>query len=96
MITHISAAPGASNGFRNLWNRVADALDTAVGHTVLALAARFGIAGIFLMSGRTKVDGWLSMNDIAVALFADEYKVPILSPGRTRRGVGVARPAARY
>ena len=32
------------------------------------------------MSGRTKVDGWLSVSENAVALFADEYRVPLLSP----------------
>jgi putative oxidoreductase len=62
------------------WNRVADALDRWIGHPLLALAARFAIAGIFFMSGRTKVEGWLSVSDSAIALFADEYKVPLLAP----------------
>jgi putative oxidoreductase len=62
------------------WNRVAGALDRWIGHPLLALAARFAIAGIFFMSGRTKVEGWLSVSDSAIALFADEYKVPLLPP----------------
>jgi putative oxidoreductase len=67
-------------GPRAAWNRVADALERSIGHSLLALAARFAVAGIFFMSGRTKVEGWLSVSDSAVALFADEYKVPVLPP----------------
>ncbi|MBF8301444.1 MAG: hypothetical protein HW394_1814, partial [Acidobacteria bacterium] len=51
-----------------------------VGHSVLALAARFGIEGIFFMSARTKVEGWLTVSDNAIALFAEEYKLPLLPP----------------
>ncbi|MEW6691199.1 MAG: DoxX family protein [Pseudomonadota bacterium] len=65
---------------RSLWNRVAALLESLVGHWLLALAARFAIAGIFFLSGRTKVEGWLTVTDSAVALFADEYKVPLLPP----------------
>jgi putative oxidoreductase len=59
---------------------VADALEHRIGHSLIALAARFSIAGIFLLSGRTKVEGWLTVSDTAIALFADEYKVPLLPP----------------
>jgi len=62
------------------WNRIAGSLEALVGHSLLALAARFGIAGIFFMSARTKVEGWLTVSDNAIALFADEYKVPLLPP----------------
>jgi len=65
---------------RGAWNRVAATLEGLVGHSLLALAARFGIAGIFFMSGRTKVEGWLTVSDNAIALFADEYKLPLLPP----------------
>ncbi len=71
------AQPG---GLRGAWNRLAAYLEGLVGHSLLALAARFGIAGIFFMSGRTKVEGWLTVSDNAIALFADEYKVPLLPP----------------
>jgi putative oxidoreductase len=71
----------ATTGPRALYNRLAQWLETWVGHDFLALAARFGIAGVFWLSGRTKVDGWLSVSENAVALFEDEYKVPVLSPG---------------
>jgi putative oxidoreductase len=70
----------SSSGLRAACNRIADTLDTWVGHSLLALAARFAIAGIFFLSGRTKVEGWLTVSDNAVTLFAEEYKVPLLSP----------------
>ena len=70
----------ATTGPRALYNRAAHWLETWVGHDLIALAARFGIAGIFWLSGRTKVDGWLSISESAVALFEDEYKLPVLSP----------------
>ena len=65
---------------RGAWNHIAATLEVLVGHSLLALAARFGIAGIFFMSARTKVEGWLTVSDNAIALFADEYKVPLLPP----------------
>lgn len=73
----LGAAPG---GLRAAWNRVADALERWIGHSLIALAARFAIAGILLLSGRTKVEGWLTVSGTAIALFADEYKVPLLPP----------------
>jgi putative oxidoreductase len=70
----------ATSGPRALYNRVAQWLETWIGHDLIALAARFGIAGVFWLSGRTKVEGWLTVSENAVALFEDEYKVPVLSP----------------
>lgn len=40
------------------------------------LATRLWIAKVFFMSGLVKIKSW----DTTVALFADEYKVPILPP----------------
>lgn len=47
---------------------------------VAELTLRLGIAAPFWLSGRTKVDGLLTVNDGAYFLFAEEYKVPILPP----------------
>ena len=41
---------------------------------------RAGIAAVFWQSGRTKVEGWLSVTDNAIALFRDEYKLPLVPP----------------
>jgi putative oxidoreductase len=67
-------------GLRGLLNRLADVLTRLVSADVLALVARVGIAAVFFYSGRTKVEGLLSVTDNAIALFADEYKLPLLSP----------------
>jgi len=73
-----SAPPGA--GLRGLHNRCVAALGTWIGHDLLALSARFGIAAVFWLSGRTKVEGLLTVSDGAVALFSEEYRVPLLAP----------------
>lgn len=65
---------------RDRINRIAETLERLIGHNLVAAACRFGIAGVFFLSGRTKVDGLLIVNDNAVALFADEYKLPLISP----------------
>jgi putative oxidoreductase len=70
----------AAHGPRALYNRVAERLTAWIGDDMIALVARFGIAGVFWQSGRTKVEGWLTVSDNTVALFADEYHVPLLSP----------------
>jgi putative oxidoreductase len=65
---------------RALYNRVAQRLTAWIGDDLTALVARFGIAGVFWQSGRTKVEGWLTVSDNTVALFANEYRVPLLPP----------------
>ena len=73
-----SAPPGS--GLRGVHNRCVAALGTWIGHDLLALSARFGIAAVFWLSGRTKVEGLLTVSDGAVALFLEEYRVPLLAP----------------
>lgn len=70
----------SATGLRGAWNRVADRFAAVIGHGLLALAARVAIAAIFFFSGRTKVEGLLTVSDNAYALFRDEYKVPLLPP----------------
>ncbi|MCL4745940.1 MAG: DoxX family protein, partial [Burkholderiaceae bacterium] len=65
-------------GIGALWNAAALRLQALVGDGLLALVARLAIAGIFFMSGRTKVDGLLSISDSAYYLFAEEYKLPLI------------------
>jgi putative oxidoreductase len=67
-------------GLRAAYNRLAGRLEAVIGHDLLALAARLGVAGVFWLSGRTKVEGVLTVSDNAVALFADEYRLPLLPP----------------
>jgi len=77
--TATTAGPSTA-GWRGAWNRVADWLTSLIGHGVLALMARIAVAAIFFLSGRTKVDGVLTVSDNAYTLFRDDYKVPLLPP----------------
>jgi putative oxidoreductase len=65
---------------RDAWNRIAEAGSAWITHSLLALVARVALAAIFFQSGRTKVEGLLTVTDSAYALFAEEYKVPLLPP----------------
>jgi putative oxidoreductase len=46
-------------------------------HDLIALVARFGVAGVFWQSARTKVDG-LTITDTTYLLFREEYRIPLL------------------
>jgi putative oxidoreductase len=72
-------APGASTSVHSpvfqFARRVLRALD-AVPYTLLAIPLRLAVATVFWNSGMTKLANW----DAALALFTDEYKVPLLPP----------------
>jgi putative oxidoreductase len=46
-------------------------------HDLIALAARFGVAGVFWQSARTKVEG-LTITDTTYLLFREEYRIPLV------------------
>lgn len=46
----------------------------------LLIVARIGIANVFWMSGRTKVEGFLTLKESTFYLFENEYHVPLLPP----------------
>ncbi len=46
--------------------------------TLVSLAARLFISATFFLSGRTKVDGFLSLKDSTFFLFEHEYDVPLI------------------
>lgn len=79
MNTATAATPPLA-GIRGHWNRAADALSALIGDSLIALSARVGVGAVFFLSGRTKVEGWLTVNDTAYALFREEFKVPLLPP----------------
>jgi putative oxidoreductase len=60
------------------FNRLAGLARRALPDDLLALVARLGIASVFFLSGRTKVDGILHITDGTYSLFADEYKLPLI------------------
>lgn len=56
------------------WSQLNAALDSL--QPLAALAARMYVAQVFFLSGLTKLRDW----EITIALFTEEYKVPLLSP----------------
>ena len=75
----VTATPPATS-LRLRWNELADRVGSWIGHDLIAVASRFAITAIFWLSGRTKVDGLLTVNDTAYTLFREDYKVPLLPP----------------
>jgi putative oxidoreductase len=65
---------------RQRWEDIADLASRVIGHSFLALVARFSIAAIFFMSGRTKVSGILTITPGTYTLFREEYKIPVIPP----------------
>ena len=67
-----------------LWRKpldlFADRAETVLPLSLLLLVQRLGIAAVFFMSGRTKVDGLLTVNDSAFELFRYEYALPLVPP----------------
>lgn len=74
------SSPSRTGGLTALHNRIADRIGQWIGHDLIALTARIGIAGTFWLSGRTKVEGVLTVSENAIALFQEEYRLPLLSP----------------
>lgn len=66
--------PGLIQRFTAFWQVLNGALDSL--QPAAALLARLYIAQVFFLSGLTKLRDW----ETTVALFTDEYKVPLLSP----------------
>lgn len=94
-LTNAAAAPGDARGRQRLarWLRLAIGWLERIPYSAIALLARFAIAAVFWNSGQTKVKGleinfvtgefhlgWPALSDSAVALFRDEYRVPLLPP----------------
>lgn len=73
-------ADDRSRIFRARWNQLAEWLTRIVSHDLLAMATRVGVAAIFFYSGRTKVEGFLTLTDGAHELFRTEYRLPLVPP----------------
>lgn len=67
-----------------LWRKpldlFADKAETVLPSSLILLVQRLGIAAVFFMSGRTKVDGLLTVNESAFELFRYEYALPLVPP----------------
>jgi putative oxidoreductase len=53
-------------------------LSRVIPGSALLLVARLGIAAVFFQSGRTKVEGFLTIKDSTYDLFASEYALPLI------------------
>lgn len=65
---------------RGRWSTLTDRLEKWIGHDLLALVGRLSIAAIFFQSGRTKVEGFLTVTDGTYELFRSEYRLPLVPP----------------
>ncbi|GGC64998.1 DoxX family protein [Undibacterium terreum] len=55
-------------------------LQSLLPDTLLLLVARIGIAATFFLSGRTKVEGFITIKPLAYELFRSEYALPLIPP----------------
>ncbi len=69
-----------TTGWRAPFGLIAQVSGRALPQSLLLLIGRLGIAAIFFLSGRTKVEGVLHITDSARSLFETEYRLPLLSP----------------
>ena len=76
-MTDTSAAPPRA-GIAALMDRCTPLAETLMPAWLLGLIVRLGIASVFFLSGRTKVDGGLHITDGTYYLFAEEYRVPLI------------------
>jgi len=68
-----AAAPRVSQS-----DRIAELARKILPMSLLLLVMRLGIAAIFFLSGRTKVEGWFTISDSAYELFEYEYALPLV------------------
>jgi putative oxidoreductase len=71
-------------------DRAATRLTVLVPDALLLLVARLGIAGIFFLSGRTKVEGLLTITPATYELFRTEYALPLIPPAIAAVGATVS------
>jgi putative oxidoreductase len=76
MMTSRAAAPA----WRALFDLLASTAASLLPISLLLLIQRLGIAAVFFFSGRTKVDGLLTVNETAFELFRYEYALPVIPP----------------
>ncbi len=80
MITDAASRPlpGGTSGLIPSLARLRDLLE-AIPLSLILLCARIFPAAVFWQSGETKVAGW-QVTDSAVALFQEEYRLPLVDP----------------
>ena len=74
------ATQARSPSWRAPFDLLARTAESLLPGSLLLLVQRLGIAVVFFMSGRTKVDGILTVNDTAFELFRSDYALPLVKP----------------
>lgn len=72
------AATPVSDSFRKGLHSLVTLIENAIPQWALSLIIRGGIASVFLLSARTKVEGSLTITDGTYFLFAEEYRLPLI------------------
>lgn len=76
MVTVAARAPSWGSPLR----RFARLVEQAIPAWLIPLLQRLGIAAVFFLSGRTKVEGWFTLTDSTFFLFETEYQLPLIAP----------------
>ena len=81
-MTDTTATAPASLNWRAPFQLLANVGARLFPPSLLLLVARLGVAAVFFMSGRTKIeDGtWLTLSDGAFELFRTDYALPFIPP----------------
>ena len=82
MTTTTAHAATSSFNWRGPFDLLARIATKLLPADLLLLVQRLGIAGVFFMSGRTKIaEGtWLTIDDSAFELFRTDYHLPLIPP----------------
>jgi putative oxidoreductase len=73
-------SPSPTTPGRAFFNRYASLASRTLQPSLLLLIQRLGVAAIFFLSGRTKVDGWFTLKDSTFELFRTDYALPLVPP----------------
>jgi putative oxidoreductase len=78
----MTTTTSSSFNWRAPFELLANTARTLLPPSLLLLVQRLGIAAVFFMSGRTKIeDGtWLTLSDSAFELFRTDYALPFIPP----------------
>lgn len=63
-----------------LYQRLCALAEYILSPSLLLLVQRLGVASIFFLSGRTKVEGWFTLTDGTFYLFQTDYALPLIPP----------------
>lgn len=78
-IASVTECRGATR-WRAPFAGIAAAGELLLSPSLLLFVQRAGIAAIFFLSGRTKVEGWFTISESAIELFRSEYALPLIPP----------------